>query len=95
MRPTYVYGDSHPALLPQAQDRQIGELLMVLQRLSETADFGLVDREASRLELGVSSLEFEALVRRTRQRGYIDTQLAYGRLSLTLRGREKLSALYR
>lgn len=95
MRSAYAYVDANAFTAPQLRERQIAEFLLVLQRLALRADFGLVERNACRREMGVNGPEFEDLVRRARQRGYIDTQLAYDRLSLTLRGQEKLAALYR
>lgn len=82
--------------LPTAQlDRFLNDLLVVVQRVTRGKSYGLVDRENCRRELGLNDAEFEDVIGHGRSRGYLDTQAAYGRLSLTRRGMERLSQIWR
>ncbi|RJF88221.1 hypothetical protein D3874_15350 [Oleomonas cavernae] len=85
-----------PAMLPVAQlDRFVTDLLVIVQRVTRGKTYGLVDRESCRRELGLNDAEFEVVIGHGRQRGYIDSQAAYGRLSLTRRGIERLAQIWR
>lgn len=82
---------SLPVPRPAALDRKLAELLMVLSRRAQEFDFGLVPRNTCRLDLGMDGFELDAVLRRARQRGLIDTGLAYDHVALTRRGVEMLA----
>lgn len=75
---------------PLAQDQLLMRLLMVLHAPPQGTEYGLVERNACRLALGISGFELDAVIRRGRQRGLIDTQSAFDRIGLTPRGQQKL-----
>lgn len=71
-------------------DRQLYDLLRVLQSRGAQADFGLVPRNTCRLDLGLDGFELDALLRRARQLGLVDTAQAYDHVVITQRGIERL-----
>ncbi|MCF4164296.1 hypothetical protein L2U69_01380 [Zavarzinia compransoris] len=84
-----------PVARPAALDRRLTELLLVLQRRGQGADFGLVPRNTCRVDMGMDGFELDALLRRARQRGLVDTGLAYDHVALTRRGADMLAAGHR
>lgn len=75
---------------PPAQDQLLMQLLSMLHTPPQGTEYGLVERNACRLALGITGFELDSVIRRGRQRGLIDTQSAYDRIALTPRGLQKL-----
>ncbi|MCW0181016.1 MAG: hypothetical protein OJI70_04520 [Zavarzinia sp.] len=88
-----MYSPAFPATQayrPLAEDQMLMRLLSVLRYPPQGTEYGLVERNACRLALGITGFELDAVIRRGRQRGLVDTQSAYDRVALTPRGLQKL-----
>ncbi|WP_133251628.1 hypothetical protein [Zavarzinia aquatilis] len=77
---------------PLAQDQMLLRLLTVLRHPPAGTEYGLVERNTCRLALGITGFELDSVIRRGRQRGYLDTHSAYDRIGLTPRGLQKLQS---
>ncbi|MFA5119878.1 hypothetical protein [Zavarzinia sp.] len=82
------------AVAPTYRERQLVDLLLALNRPANRDRYGFLQRDTARIELGLSELEMDVLLRTARQRGLIETQSGYDQLSLTPRALQKIASLW-
>lgn len=78
------------AFAPLPRERLLISLLSVLNQPPRGTEYGLVERSACRLALGLTDQELDTVVRLARQRGYVDSQPTFDRIAITARGLAKL-----